>query len=384
MKHTLIPVLTSLALTALSFSTHAELKPEPIPSVMSLPTEYPDNWIFAHDVAFHALIAGKVAIVDVSADSQEYKGFVDASMMASFIAATTDPRLYVAESFYSRGTQGERTDVVSIYDKSSLKKVNEIVLPNTNRGQMVSSKYMMRFVDDEKYLLLLSFTPATSVIVIDTATDKILNEIPIPGCNLVYPAGLRGFASLCGNGGLKAVQFDTTGKETSRYDSQPFFDIENDPLFDKPVYIGATAFFLSYGSLVQPIDMSGSEPQPLATWSLVDDASAKQNWRPGGWHFAASDNQRLLYVVMHKNGYNGSHKFGGEEVWVFDVETHQRINRIKLKNNAFSIEVTQSETPLLVVNNVNMGLDVYSVDGEFQRHIVVGDSAMPIVLHSGK
>ena len=87
---------------------------------------------------------------------------------------------------------------------------------------------------------------------------------------------------------------------------------------------------------------------------------------------------------MHKDGYNGSHKFGGSEIWVYDTKTQQRVNRIKLKTNAFSIEVTRSDTPLLVVNTIEMGLDIYTTDGEFKRFINVGDAAMPIVLHAGK
>ncbi|WP_133471436.1 amine dehydrogenase large subunit [Paraglaciecola marina] len=384
MNNRLLKIVSALAFASLSLLVNAELKPEPIPSVTQLPADYPDSWIFAHDANFHALISGKVAIIDVAADTNEYKGFVDAAMMASFVESEKRSKLYVGETFYSRGTQGDKTDVLSIYDKSTLLKTKEIILPKANRGQMVSSKYMMQLVNDEKYLLLLAFTPASSVIVIDTKTEEIISEIPIPGCNLIYPAGKSGFASLCGNGGLKSVQFDEKGEVIVRYDIDSFFSVDDDPLFDKPVYIGSTAYFMSYKSRVQPIDMSKDRPILLPAWSLVTDEEMKENWRPGGWHFAASDNKRLLYVVMHKNGYNGSHKFGGEEVWVFNTTTHKRVKRIILKNNAFSIEVTKSKTPLLVVNNVSMTLDVYSVDGEFQRNITVSDTAMPIVLHSGK
>ena len=71
-------------------------------------------------------------------------------------------------------------------------------------------------------------------------------------------------------------------------------------------------------------------------------------------------------------------------MWVFDAITPQRVKRIALKNNAFSIEVTQSEQPFLAVTNTDMGLDIYTTDGEFIRYVNVGDGAMPIVLHSGR
>lgn len=384
MRKQLTNAISAVLLACCGLPAAAELAPEPIPSVETLPSAYPDTWVFAHDVNFNSMIAGKVAIIDVAADTNEFKGFVDASMMANFVESKDKPLLYVAESFYSRGTSGTRTDVISIYDKATLKRTKEVLLPKNNRAQIVASKYMLKLVDNDKYLLILAFTPATSVMVMDTDSLEILSELPIAGCNLIYPMADKGFASLCGNGGMKAVSFDEKGQETNRTDLKPFFSVEDDPLFDKPVFIGKTAYFFSYKSQVQPIDLSAAEPKLLPTWSLVSDEEAKQNWRPGGWQFASSDDDKLLYVVMHKDGYNGSHKFGGEEVWVFDTTTQKRVQRITLKKNAFSIEVTRSETPLLVVTNIEMGLDIYDLKGEYQRFISVGDSTMPIVLHRGR
>ena len=319
MQKKMLKALPALLMACVGLPAMAELEPEPIPSVATLPSTYPDSWIFAHDVNFNAMIAGRVVIVDVAADTKEYKGFVDASMMANFVESKEKPLLYVAESFYSRGTSGERTDVISIYDKATLKKTKEVILPNKNRAQIVASKYMLKLVNDDKYLLILAFTPAASVIIMDTDSGELMNEISIAGCNLIYPAGDHGFASLCGNGGMKTIAFDDSGQETKRTDIPPFFSVDDDPLFDKPVYIGDTAYFFSYHSKVQPVDLTTPDAKLLPVWSLVSEEDAKDNWCPGGWQFATSDDSKLLYVVMHKNGYNGSHKFGGEEIWVYDL-----------------------------------------------------------------
>ena len=130
MQKKMLKALPALLMACVGLPAMAELEPEPIPSVATLPSTYPDSWIFAHDVNFNAMIAGRVVIVDVAADTKEYKGFVDASMMANFVESKEKPLLYVAESFYSRGTSGERTDVISIYDKATLKKTKEVILPN--------------------------------------------------------------------------------------------------------------------------------------------------------------------------------------------------------------------------------------------------------------
>ena len=75
------------ATLCLAVMARAEIAPEPIPSVATLPKTYPDTWLFAHDANFHSLIAGKVVIVDVAADTQEVKGMIDAAQMATFAEA---------------------------------------------------------------------------------------------------------------------------------------------------------------------------------------------------------------------------------------------------------------------------------------------------------
>ncbi len=366
-------------LTALA---RAELSPEPIPSVKTLPSDYPDTWIFAHDANFQSLVTGKVIVLDVAAETNEYKGMIDAAQMASFIESKHQPLLYVAESFYDRSTRGKRTDVVTIYDKSTLAIVGEIPIANNHRAQIVLNKNAMQLIDDDKFLLVYGFTPAQSVIVIDTEQRKVVNEISTAGCAMAYPAGKRGFMSLCSDGGALAIQVDDSGKEIERHTVASFFSVDDDPLFDKAVYMDQTAYFVSYLGRVQGIDLSGSVPKLLDTWSLVSDEEAEQNWRPGGWQITAADNDNNLYVIMHENGYNGSHKFGGEQVWVFDTKTQKKISTVSLNKNAFSIEMTNSKQPYLTVTNVEMGMDIYSASGEFLKYINVGDAAMPIMLHA--
>lgn len=360
----------------------AELQAESTPSVATLPEQYPSSWLFAHDVNFASLIAGKVILVDVAADTKEYKGAVDAAQMASFIESAKRPELYVAESFYARGTEGTRTDVVSVYDKSSLRKITEIILPESNRAQIVTNQFLMRLVDNDRFLLVYNFTPATSVSVLDMERRKLVGEISLPGCSMIYPTGRRGFSSLCADGAFFTVQLNNQGKEFGRTKGDTFFSVDDDPLFDKPVYIGSMAYFISYKSMLYPVDMSGDTPQVKTPWSLVDRAQKRQNWRPSGWKIGTSDDSENLYVIMSKDGYNGSHKNGGEEIWVINTKTKSLERRMKVQTNAFSIEVVPGETPLLAVTNVNMLLDIYTLHGELLRTFSLGEAAMPIMLHA--
>ncbi len=361
----------------------AELPVETVPKVEALPAKYPDSWIFAHDFNFNTLIAGKIILVDTAAETREYKGAIDATQFASFVASSkNNSELYVGDTFYSRSTSGVRTDVISIYDKATLNKTGEILLPKNNRAQIVASKYLLRLIDRDRFLLVFNFTPAASVTVIDTRKRMITAEISLPGCSLIYPTGKRGFSSLCGDGSFFTVQLNRKGEPTRRSSSASFFSVDEDPVFDKPVYIGMTAYFVSFKSKVYEVNMSGNEPEVKGSWSLVNEAQASQNWRPSGWQIATGDDDELVYVVMSENGYDGSHKYGGEEVWVVNVNDRKLIQRIPMQTPAFSIELTSGSNPLLIVTNVNMLMDVYDLDGKLQRTLSLGDTATPIALHA--
>ena len=370
-------------LLAFSWQATAELPPEPIPSVATLPDEYPDSWIFAHDVNFGALVAGRVAIVDVSADSYEYKGMVDAGQFASFTESRTRKELYVAETFYSRTTRGERTDAVTIYDKSTLTPVDEILLPGGKRAQLVANEYTLQLIDRDRLLLVFNFTPAASVTVIDLANRKVIAEHEISGCGMIFPTGRRGFSTLCANGSMLTYQLKKDGSIRKQTRLEPFFSVDDDPVFDKPVYLNGRAYFPSFKGKVHVLDMKAGMPAVKDAWSLVSQQEMNQGWRPGGWEIIAGEGDNLIYVLMHAGGVDGSHKNGGSEVWVYDVGDKQRVRRLPLKTPGFSIEVVErdQDKSYLVVNNLSMNLDVYHTDGKHLRTLTgVGD--MPISLHA--
>jgi len=115
--------------------------------------------------------------------------------------------MYVAETFRARGTRGERTDVLTIYDKRTLAPIGEVVIPPKRASEM-PLHYNLQLLDNESLALVYNFTPATSVSVVDLVNREFLTEIPIPGCSLVYPMGGRAFASLCADGSILSVTLD--------------------------------------------------------------------------------------------------------------------------------------------------------------------------------
>ncbi len=365
-----------------SVSANAVLPPESTSAVQPLSADYPDSMVFIHDANFDSLVAGRVILLDVGLESRHYKGALDAAQFASFLPSRQRSELYVAETFYSRGTRGERTDVISIYAKEGLQRIGEISLPGGKRGQYVSHRYTLQLIDDDKYLLVYNFTPAASVTVIDIAKREILSETQIPGCALIYPTGKRGFTSLCSNGSLFTAQFDEQGKLTRQEKLTPFFDVDDDPLFDKPVYVGNTAWFPSFKGDIQAIDMGGELPVIGERWSLLNAVDKAENWRPGGWQIASASDGGHIYMLMHKDGVDGSHKSGGTEVWVYDPRSKKRLHRFKLKNHGVSIEVSRGDKPYLVVTTVDAQVDVYDAANGSWKKVIGGTANTPFNIHS--
>lgn len=382
MKTLALSLVLALAAPALAQDFPEPLPVEDIPRVETLPEIYPDTWIFAHDANFFSLLDGKVVVLDVAAATREYKGMIGAAQFASFLPATTRPELYVAETFYSRGTRGTRTDVVTIYDKASLAPVGEVLLPDGKRGLVVSMKPSFQFTDGERLGLLFNFTPAASVSVIDFTAREVIGEVDIPGCSLIYPTGKRGFSSLCGNGTMVSFKIDAEGQASDQTVSQKFNDLDNDPLFMKTARIGDMTYFVSFKGQVQPVDFTRDKPVIGKTWPLVTEAEAEAGWRPGGWQILTADKSRL-YVLMQPDGTEGSHKNGGSEIWVIDVKKQTRIERFALKTWGISIEATDSDPGYLVVTNAEMDLDVYdSKSGKFVRTIGGRAAETPFALHA--
>lgn len=347
------------------------LPEEPIPTVAELPERYPDSWIFVHDLHFNSLIDGRAAIVDVAAENNHLHGQVPVAQFGSILPSTTRGEIYVGETFFSRGTRGERTDVITIWDTKTLTPKDEIVLPGGKRGLFVTLRNALQLTNDDKWALVFNFTPGSSVTVVDLDGRKILSDIDLPGCSLVYPTGPRGFTSLCGDGTMTSIALDAVGRAGSTVTSKAFNSIDDDPLFMTPAMVGRTGWFVSFKGNLRAIDFTGAAAKDLGGFAIPKQAGGEPEWRPGGWQVISADRDGLLYVLMNPKGGEGSHKDGGTEAWVVDPKAKTLVRRIPLRNHSISIEATRQEKPLLVASRPDGSLDVYDVaTGAFVRTIV--------------
>ena len=367
----------------------ADLPNDAAGKVETLPVPYPDDWVIVHDIAFDHMSIGRFLVMDINGGDIKdfFKGSFNGGFIAAFTQALKKPEMYVLEHYYDRGTRGNRTDVLTIYDKATLEPVDEIILddPRLKRAEILVSKFVISLVDDERFLLFYSFTPGTFVTVIDLEKRAVVNGVPLPTCAGIYPTGKRGFSSLCGNGSMVSFQLDEDGQVTEQSKIEPFFDVDEDALFERPAIIGGTGYFPSFSGAVQEIDLSGGAARLGEQWSLLNEADKSQGWRPGGAWLAATDSTGRLYVMMHENGEEGSHDYPGSEIWVFDTAGKTRVNRIPLALPAIAFDITMGDAPKIVTTNVEMSLEVYDArSGEHLNTIADFYHNWPLLVYASQ
>jgi methylamine dehydrogenase heavy chain len=343
----------------------AQMPPEEGVKVRELPPAGP-HWVFVMNPFSGTLEVSSVFVVD--GDSLQVLGELTGGSVSAFAVAPDHKQIYMADTFYSRGARGDRTDVLTIYDARHLAPTGEVILP-TKRQLSIPDSSQMTVTPDGRFVLVANVTPATSVTLVDILNRSVAGEIETSGCAEVLIAGQRRFASVCSDGSMMTTEFDDNGKQTAqKRTDKPFFDIEKDPVFGVPARVGDDAYFVSYHGMVHPMGLGSNPAVPGTPWSLLSDDEKKAGWLPGGyepvWGNAAKG---LLFVLMHPGGGDWTHKKPGTEVWVYDVKGQKRVDRIVLPTVANAILATQDDAPTLFALNVaNATLQAFSAqDGKY-------------------
>jgi methylamine dehydrogenase heavy chain len=368
-----------------------EFEAEEIGRVATLSEPAP-HWVWVPDrLLQHSIL--------YDGDSGDVLGMLDNTAMLTPRAPILSRKrreFYSVDLDYDRGRRGTRIDYVTIYDIETLLPVGEISLPlksaesNTGLGHVV-------MLDGEKFLLVFSQSPQPTTTVVDLEARKVVDQIATAGCAGLYPVGLLGFASLCGNGTVVLHVLTEDGRLQERISSEPFFDTIKDPVFTVADRVASSWVFVSFEGSVHQVDFSSGTPIARPAWNVLNETDREEGWRPGGLqHVAVHGSSKQLFVVMHQGGA-GSHKDAGPEVWRFGLADGARSGRLGVPNLAadflgpllevepdsladtvlrwvvpnpgvHSIVISQDEDPVLFVRNAEMGA-VGVVDPNTGEHL---------------
>jgi methylamine dehydrogenase heavy chain len=347
----------------------AQLPAEPAGVVEQLSQPTP-HWVWVNDMAFFAFPDGKAFLVD--GDSGRMLGMLSTGYsFTSVLIPKGGPVIYAPETYFSRGTRGTRTDVVTIYDAKQLQPVGEIEIP-PKRASLMPMPGAQALTDDDRFLLIYNFTPAQSVTVVDMHSRKFVGEIETAGCALVYPTGPRSFFSICGDGALLETTLTDGGTLARHERTAELIDVLKDPLSEKGVRRGDTWLFASFEGVLHPLRATGAGVEAQPTWPLFTPQELAQQWRTGGLqHLAVHSASGRLFAIVHQGGGPETRKDPGEQVWVYDLASHRRVQTITTRNKVGSIQVSRDSQPLLFACYFERNqLDIYdATSGKYLRTV---------------
>jgi methylamine dehydrogenase heavy chain len=307
------------------------------------------NWIVAQ--------AGNAGYV-FDATTGEMQGLISiADQSPGFRPSMARKEFYSPASFYSRGVYGERTDLLVIHDFENLAPVGEIEIPK--KITLLGYRAYIGIMSDGRHLGINNLTPAQSISIVDLEDREFVGEISTPGCSLVMPVENNDFLTICGDGTLMLIGLDNNGAETNRIRSDKFFELTEDPVYDRPQKTADGWFLFTNGGKGFNVTTTGNTVNINSAFDIVSEEDAAEGWWPGGTELASVHQELgLLYVTMHQ-GEQYSHHEPGTEVWVFSMASGRRIARIEFEVPVSTVMVTQEAEPLLIVGNEEGETHVY-------------------------
>lgn len=339
--------LVPLAIFAFLPLAYAQLPPETIGSeTMADPGE---NWFIAktRDGAYVW-----------NANEGQMLGLLSLSSQTPAVQPNPARReIYAAESYYSRGVRGDRTDILAIYDFENLAPVAEVEIPQ--KIAVLGLRGHIGLTGSGRHVAVFNMTPGQSVSIVDVEDRRFVGEISTAGCAILMPVAENDFLMICGDGTLQLVRLNPDGTESGRFRSREFFDLETDPMFDRPVPTADGWLLMSHEGQIVRVSTDGDRIRIGQDWPMLTDEDIEDEWRPGGIQLKSLHQQTgLLFVLMHQGGQYTHHE-PGSEIWVFDTLNERRVGRIELETPASHILVTQHDEPKLIVADDENGLHVY-------------------------
>lgn len=345
-----------LASGLISASATAALPEETVGStVLAAPDDHRSYMV---DFEFNNMVATRVVVIDP--DQQKYLGMIPTGHAAPAALSHDRKTVYTADMFFTRYVRGDRTDVLTAWDSTTLSPKWEVKIP-AKRAFTLTERFALSTSADDKFVYIYNFTPSTSVTVVDTEKQEVVNELAIQGCVLNYPVGDRQFASLCGDGSIQVITLDDAGQEIDR-NLTAFFDPDEERLVERATAIGTTYYFVTTEGEMLSVDFSGDKPEVLPRWSLTTEDEQSKGWAPGGWQLmAAAPGLNRLYVLMHPDHQPHNWEDPSTVIWAFDLSTGKKVGTLESPNLIWSLSATSDDNPLLLGTNIEGGLEIFDL-----------------------
>lgn len=380
LRRAFIPAYVSaVAGICLSGAALAEL---PVEELSVVPAVTAKNRAYVSDIAISHIADGKLHVVDT--DTGAYLGVIGSGFTGQVTYSPDGKDIILATGYLSRGQRGERTDIVEVWDANTLAFKYEIEI-SPNRAMALNYRSLVRTSADGRWVFVQNATPATSVTVVDMQARRMVAEIDTPGCWGIYPPASSSdrFSTLCGDGTVATIMLDANGDVASRSVSAQMFDADKDAWFIQGEQDGDIYRFVSFLGNMAVVNMGGTTATLQETWNMVRSAAdRKKNWRPGGFQpLAVHPGSNRIYVGMHADGFEGSHKTPAQEIWAFDLKTKKRLARHK-GHAAIALTASSSGDRILVVDIEKLELVAIDLGAKPRARVLTQVGDLPVQVDS--
>lgn len=350
-RFVLAAVSAALAFTPTAFA--AEFVPE---VVTVKPAIDPGPNVFVYQLELKG--AGSIAVFDQK--DLAFKGLMTAGSLGQMTVAPDGKTAYGQSSYLKRITHGPNEQVVEVYDVPTLSITKEIALPPKAAMALGYAPLLQRTATG-RFLLVQNATPATSVTVVDLAAGSVTEEIPTPGCYGIYPSAQSDrFATACGDGTFHDIGLGPDGKAAETVQSAALFDADADPVFIAAAAYDGGRLFLTFGGKALLLKDDGGPMKAAETFDLT--AGVEGGWAPGGYGIAAVNAAKgILFVTMHPDAKDGSHKATAHEIWAYDLRARKLLSRSPVEG-IMSIVVSDGDTPVVFATTETGKLLRFSTD----------------------
>lgn len=339
----ILRTVLTVTLSGLAMQAAAQDAPAPIePEILTVEETIPEGPnLFALDGSWNG--ASNVYILGL--DDLAMKGNLSPGLQANMVLTADGSTLYTSSNYNTRIVYGPTTSVIHEFDVATASITREIEVP-AKLAMVEPQPGLLTLSADERYLLAMNATPATSVTVVDLEAGAVIAEIPTPGCWLILPAvdGPK-FTTVCGDGTLASYTWAEDGTFSEPARSEVIFDPDADALFTNPARMGSTLVFASFTGNLYVVDDSADVPVLSETIAMTDGIDGE--WAPAGSEvIVGHEASGTVYVLMHPDAYEGSHKDPSTEIWAYDLTNDALLYRSN-SNGDFSLMLAQTEVPML-------------------------------------
>jgi methylamine dehydrogenase heavy chain len=379
LREPLSACVAAVAGFCLSAAALADLPSEQVTVAPALTAK---NRAYVSDIAISHIADGKLHVVDT--DTGNYLGVIGSGFAGQVTYSPDGSEIILATGYLSRGQRGERTDIVEVWDADTLAFKYEIEI-TPKRAMALNYRSLVRMSADGRWLFVQNATPATSVTVVNMYERTMASEIPTPGCWGIYPPASSSdrFSTLCGDGTVATIMLDATGNAASRSISDKMFDADKDAWFIQGEQDGDLYRFVSFKGNIAVVDVGGDTASLEDTWALVRSADdRKQAWRPGGYQpLAVHPGSGRLYVAMHPQGAEGSHKNPAKEIWAFNLKTKKRIARMP-GHAAIAVTASSNGKRVLAIDIEKLSLVAIEVGAKPKARVLTQVGDIPVQVDS--